>query len=195
MTELPFSISQMGWSAVDDEAETIQRAKHDPKAFATLYRLHYAPIAGYVYRRLGDAHLTEDLVAEVFIAAFRSIRRYRHRGLPFRSWLYRIATNVVNRWLRRNRHRTMESLGSEQTMAMRSDDQPPTGHIESERARRALWMISPKYQAVISLHYLESMSVEEVSVALGIRVGTVKSRLSRGRDALRKELSTREMVK
>lgn len=185
MTELPFSLSHATWTAIDDEADLIERAKRDPRAFAALYRCHYAPIAGYVYRRIGDVHTTEDLVAEVFMIACRSIRQFRYRGVPFRSWLYRIATHATTRWISKNRRRGFDSLDAiESEPAVVHEDRAEVG-----RARRAMWSLSPKHQAVLSLHYLEELSVEEVAVALGLRVGTVKSRLSRGREALRAKLS------
>lgn len=185
MTELPFSLSYARWTAVDDEADLIERAKRDPSAFAALYRRHYAPIAGYVYRRTGDVHTTEDLVAEVFMTACRSIRQFRCRGVPFRSWLYRIATHATTRWISQHRRRAFDSLETiEAEPAVVDDDR-----ADGDRARRAMWSLSPKHQAVLSLHYLEDLSVEDVAVALGLRIGTVKSRLSRGRTALRAKLS------
>jgi RNA polymerase sigma-70 factor (ECF subfamily) len=60
-----------------------------------------------------------------------------------------------------------------------------------EEAQAALLVLAPEHQAVVSLHYLESMSVDDVAVVLGCRVGTVKSRLSRARDAMRQELERR----
>ena len=81
MTEFPISAIEAGWPADDVERDLIEQARHDRDAFAQLYRRHYAPIAAYVHRRVGDAHTSEDLVAEVFIVAMKSIRHYRHRGL------------------------------------------------------------------------------------------------------------------
>ncbi len=71
----------------DDEAELIERARHDRDAFARLYRNHYAGVLGYLYRRTGDSHAAEDLVSEVFISAMQGLPRYQHRGTPFRYWL------------------------------------------------------------------------------------------------------------
>jgi RNA polymerase sigma factor (sigma-70 family) len=161
------------------EAALVSRAKRDPQAFAALYRQHYVAIAGYVLRRVGDQHLAEDLTADVFLAAVRSLSGYRHRGVPFRAWLYRIATHTVNRWARRNRfYQTLpQSLTYEESNA---DD--------SKAARLAMLSLSPKHQAILALHYLEGLSVEEVASVIGCRIGTVKSRLSRARVALRTQL-------
>jgi RNA polymerase sigma factor (sigma-70 family) len=174
---------------------------------------------------VGDTHAGEDLVAEVFIAAMRSIRRYQRRGLPFRSWLYRIATNAVNRWSRKQRraawlgliggwpiHRTdgrptncrdgwpihREAMGG--AMEPSSDHSEArdggihreggftTIESETEVARRAMLTLPPHHQAVLALHYFEGLPLEEVAAICGCRLGTVKSRLARGRQSLRAKL-------
>ena len=163
------------------EAALVSRAKRDPQAFAALYRQHYAAIAGYVFRRVGDQHTAEDLTADVFLEAVRSLSGYRHRGVPFRAWLYRIATHTVNRWARRHRKRFCQTL-PESLACVESDVADPTV------ARLAMLSLSPKHQAVLALHYLEGLSVEEVASVIGCRIGTVKSRLSRARVALREQL-------
>jgi RNA polymerase sigma-70 factor (ECF subfamily) len=176
-------------SDLDEERDLVERARHDRAAFAQLYRRYYDDVTSYVYRRLGDVHATEDVVAEVFLAVMQSLRRYQYRGIPLKAWLYRIATNSVNRWLRRNRRYV---LGNPAT----AQDGSEAVFVSRERAdvasaREAMLALSPKHQTVLSLHYFEGLSVEEVASVIGCRVGTVKSRLSRGRESLQRELLRR----
>ena len=171
---------------MDGEQSLIERARHDHRAFAVLYRRHYAAIAGYLYRRTGDVHATEDLVADVFVSALRAMPRYRPRGRPFRSWLYAIATNAANRWARHRRRRSHEPLG-DQVAVIAAEDRRDAGN----EAQQALLALSPKHQAVVTLHHVEGLSVEEVAAILGCRIGTVKSRLSRARAQLRARLEKR----
>ena len=173
---------------MDDERSLVERAKRDRKAFALLYRSHYRSIAGYIYRRVGDVHTTEDLVADVFTAAMQALPRYRHRGLPVRAWLFRIASNRVNRWVRRQRRRAMAPLTGDEAAC---EAQPADGPSRLDDARAALLTLPPKYQTALALHYLEGMPIAEVALATGCRVGTIKSRLARGRDALRRRLEQR----
>lgn len=188
--QMPISIAQAALSFDrHGEAELIERAKRDRAAFAVLYRRHYAMVAGYIFRRIGDSHVAEDLAADVFMAALRHLPRYRDRGAPLKAWLYRIATNIVNRWVRRQRRR-LESEARRASVAARSaQERPHSGEVDAGTARQALLALAPKYQTVLSLHYLEGLSLEEIAVAVGCRPGTVKSRLSRGRDALRLRLA------
>ncbi len=164
------------------ESTLVRMSPSEPSAFAALYRRHYPAIRRYLSRRLGDSHLVEDAVSETFVSALKQIHRYEDRGIPFRSWLYRIATGEANRQHKRAARIAMASLEHDPETVL--EEQQP--HVEL--ARVALLRVSPRYQAVLALHYLEEMSVEETAQALGCRVGTVKSRLARGREALRLQL-------
>ena len=181
--ELQLRLNAAGVGVEIDEPLLIEQARRDREAFAILYRRHYSIVAGYIYRRVGDRHLTEDLVADVFLAALKYLPKYRQRGVPMRAWLYRIACNLVNRWVRRQRKQIAKSLDDLECKVAAQ-----TTEHDTEFARLAMLSLSPKFQSVLSLHYLEGMSVEEVASTIGCRVGTVKSRLSRGRDALRAKL-------
>jgi RNA polymerase sigma-70 factor, ECF subfamily len=170
---------------IEDERQLVQRAKRDLAALAILYRSHYAAIYNHILRRVGSQHEADDLVAEVFLAMVRYLPRFRWSGAPFRSWLYRLATNQVNRWARRRRrlaHKQLSQMPIEETD---STDQQGEPVWDLEQAQLALLALAPRYQTVLSLHYLEDMPLTEVAMVLGCRLGTVKSRLSRGREALR----------
>ncbi len=183
------SADQDAWA--DDERALVERARHDRHAFALLYHRHYRLLATHVYRRTGDVHATEDLVSDVFLTALRTLPHYRYRGVPLRFWLLRIATNTVNRWARRQRRRWWRSLPTEQLDHAAPLASSTPSPVDAEHAQRALLSIAPKYQAVLSLHYLAGLPVKDVAVVLGCREGTVKSRLARARDALRAQLSQR----
>ena len=189
--QLPLTACQAERAPVNEEADLVERAKRDRQAFAALYGRYYPMLSDYVFRRTGHVHATEDLVSEVFLVVLRTLPRYRYRGVPVRFWMFRIATNAVNRWARRERRHAAMSLSAEQLPDAGSPRRSTDGEVDPERARRALLSLSPKHQAVLSLHYFEGLAVKEVAAVIGCRVGTVKSRLARGRDALRQELNGR----
>lgn len=170
------------------EQRLVEAAKADRGAFAVLYRAHYAGVVGYLYRRTGDTHVAEDLAAETFLAAFRAIRRYQSKGVPLRIWLLRIATNQANRWAR-NRGRLKLRPAEGEVLEIPAPAAAPEPGLED--AQRALLNLAPEHQDVISLHYIEGLSLEEVAAVVGCKVGTVKSRLFRGRVAMRRELERR----
>ena len=175
----------------DDERRLVEQARRDSRAFSALYRRHYLALCTYVFRRTGDQDVTEDLVSDVFLTALRTLPRYRYRGIPVRYWLLRIATNAVNRWARRQRRQATVKLEVEQVVDSTGTAGSAHGEAERERAKLALLALAPRYQSVLALHYLEGLAVKEVAAVLGCRVGTVKSRLARARDALRDRLDRR----
>lgn len=168
----------------DPDINLALRARDDPSAFTPLYRRHYTLIVGYLFRRLGDAHVAEDLAADTFIAALDGLHRYKPTGAPFRSWLLGIATRLANNHVRtaaRRRQRRLPAID-------RWHHDHADGLADRELARRAMLALSPNHQAVLCLHHVEGLSVQETAVVLGCRAGTVKSRLSRAREALRQGL-------
>lgn len=171
-----------------NEVELIELAKKDRDAFALLYRTHYHAVGQYIFRRLGDAHVTEDLVAEVFLSALKALPRFKHRGISIRTWFYKIATNQINRWIRKNKRHLTVSL---QDMADITDSSSisMSPSFESTRQVRCVMLALPiKYQTVLSLHYLEGLCLKDIACIAGCRLGTVKSRLSRGRSIFRDKL-------
>ena len=90
---------------VDEEA-IIARARHDPAAFAPLYRHYVRPIYAFCHQRLGDRELAEDATSQVFVNAFAALPRYQSGS--FRAWLYAIARNVVTDMRRRHPNAWLE---------------------------------------------------------------------------------------
>lgn len=185
MTTLAQSTSADELKAPDRGAEAFAAAGGDARVFAAVYRLHYPEVHGYLRRRTGDQHLAEDLAADTFVAAWKSAHRFTARGVPVRAWLMRIATNQANRWARRQKRR-----GLWLWLTARSEvvSDPAPGDGESAQVHRALMDLSPEQQAVLCLHHVEGLSVEEAALVLGIAEGTVKSRLHRAREAFRSRL-------
>lgn len=159
------------------DRELLARAGRCPEAFAELYRRHYGTIGTYLLRRTGDRAATEDLLGEVFLAALRGVRRFRWRGIGFDHWLYRVATRAANRWAKRHRFAPLD--------AARDVADRPRARDEADEVTAMLLALPPRLQSVLSLHYLEGLGVDEVARVLGVRPGTVKSRLARAREALR----------
>jgi RNA polymerase sigma-70 factor (ECF subfamily) len=169
------------------EAELIEAAKHEPDALSALYRLHHGAVSRYVMRRVGQANTAEDLVADVFLQMVRYLPKYRVGTTPFRAWLYRLATNRVNRWARWQRRRAWQVLHD-----IAQHDPAERRHDEAEHVRASLLTLPLHFQSVVALHYLEELSIAEIGQVLGCAEGTVKSRLARGRELLRSILTERD---
>ena len=170
-----------------DDRELVAKARTDRSAFGQLYELHYDAVAGYVYRRTGRRDATEDLVSQTFLLALKHLARYRDHGLPFRYWLWRIATNEVNNWSRRQRKSFQRLEQHHDTTDDRAEGVRDA--VELDQMRKILGNLPPKFQAVLALYYLEDLGVAEIAMVLGCRAGTVKSRLARAREALRAQFA------
>jgi RNA polymerase sigma-70 factor (ECF subfamily) len=175
--------------AVEDERRLVEEAQRDPAAVTRLYRMHASAIHGYVLRRVGNSHDADDVTAEVFLSMVRALPRFRWRGVPFRAWLYRLATNEVNRWVKGRRRAAIRQVNDQTFDRAAVDDTEADADVEY--IQTALLSLPPRWQSALSLYYLEDMSVSEIAQVLGCREGTVKSRLSRGRESLRKLLERR----
>ncbi|MEM7307308.1 MAG: RNA polymerase sigma factor [Planctomycetota bacterium] len=171
------------------ERELVERARRDPRAFDELYRATYPSVAGHVFRRTGDAAATEEIVSDVYLLALTRLSTFRWKGISFRFWLLRIATRAAGRWVRTRRRREGLVEPSADPAAAAAPAAPAAAEDETERALRALQTLPAPYQDALSLHYLEGLAVRDVAAVLGCREGTVKSRLARGREELRRRLA------
>ncbi|MGI5268100.1 RNA polymerase sigma factor [Nonomuraea sp. CA-218870] len=174
-----------------DDAEIIARSREDPEGFAVLFTRHAPALKRYAVRRLG-AEAAEDVVAETFVAAFRQRARYDLTRPDARPWLYGIATNLIGR------HRRSE-VALYQVLARTGVDpvtEPFTDGVESRvdasGARAALAgalaRLPAGHRDVLLLVTWGGLSYWEAAAALGVPVGTVRSRMNRAREKLRRSL-------
>jgi RNA polymerase sigma-70 factor (ECF subfamily) len=150
-------------------------------------RDHSARVYRLAYRLTGDHHDAEDLTQEVFVRVFRSLATYTPG--TFEGWMHRITTNLFLDQVRRRKRVRFDALAPEVTE--RLPDLGPGPEREFERSnldtdvRAALAALSPQFRAVVVLADVEGLSYEEVGRTLGIKLGTVRSRLHRARAQLR----------
>jgi RNA polymerase sigma-70 factor (ECF subfamily) len=171
-------------SDVDDA--TLERAQRgDPVAFRVLVVCHQPAVFAYLWRMLGgDRAAVEDLVQETFVRVHRGLPRFARGGpATLRTWILTIATRVALNELRRRRPRT-EPIDAR----ARAVEEPRTDATLALIVRDALDQMTPDHRAVLVLREYHDLDYAEIASVLGIDVGTVRSRLSRARAALRAEL-------
>ena len=155
-----------------------------------------APYAGMVYRHclhmLKNTHEAEDAAQESMLRAFRAYPSFREKGVA--SWLYAIAHNTCLDILKSARYRReMMTLDDPENTFQQADDAPtPEAAYVQKAENEQLWelvmQLSEEAQSILSLYYGEQMTYEQIAAATGTRVGTVKSRLSRAKEALARKL-------
>jgi RNA polymerase sigma-70 factor (ECF subfamily) len=167
----------------DEDQAMATAAVQDTEAAGRLYDKYYREILGYIYHCTLDRTATEDLTSNVFLAAFGHLGRYRWRQIPFRAWLYRIATNEVRMHYRRQKRARIVSLGPEHEAL--AAPAPPSGKApaaaeEYRLVYKALLQLRLKYRTAIILRYFEDKTIAEIASITGKKDGTIKSQLHRG---------------
>jgi len=202
-------LEQVAPAAVADvrpqaESQFIERLKRgDAAAFETLVNERSGEIFGLLYRLTENAEEARDLTQETFLRAFQSIVHFRGES-DLRTWIYRIAINQARnrwRWWRRRRREATVSidapeigggrLGLVATLKSNTVRDPEQDALLSERERalkKALGSLRRVYREAVILRDIEGFAYEEIATTLDISVGTVKSRLARGRQELRRKL-------
>jgi len=202
-------LEQVASAAVADarpqaEAQFIERLKRgDAAAFETLVHERSGEIYGLLYRMTENAEEARDLTQETFLRAFQSVAHFRGES-DLRTWIYRIAINQARnrwRWWRRRRRDATVSidapeigggrLGLMATLKSNTIRDPEQDTLANERERalkKALSSLRRVYREAVILRDIEGFAYEEIAATLEISVGTVKSRLARGRQELRRKL-------
>lgn len=185
------------------EDQFLERLRHgEAAAFEQLVSERTPDIYALLYRLTSDAEEARDLTQETFLRAYQAISKFRGDA-DLKTWLYRIAINQARnrwRWWRRRRRDVTVSLDAplgetEQTVAMRLEDtnaadpeRDALAHERENQLRGALQELRGAYREAVILRDVEGLSYEEIAVTLQINIGTVKSRLARGRLELRHKL-------
>lgn len=181
-----------------EEQEIVEECRSNPSAFGKVFDYWYKPVFGYIIRRVGDYDVSRDIAAETFLKAHLNIANFRWKGIGLSSWIYRIATNEINLYYRKNKYKpqSLQQLLEDPQIEkmLRAEEMDEKEIMENElkahdlynKVRSKLPQLDIKYQEVISLRYFEQKTNKEVSEILNKNEGTVKSLLSRGLEKLRK---------
>jgi RNA polymerase sigma-70 factor, ECF subfamily len=178
-------------SAVCDlagERLLIEAAQQDPSRFAELYERNFYRVYAFVSRRVHDRDEAEDVTAEVFHEALRTLGRFQWRGVPFAAWLLRIAANTLSdRWRRAAKNGDAEAL---------EDAEPEIG-VQAEAERNALLYqlvdrLPPEQRLVVLRRFVDQKSVREISLELGRSEGAVKQLQFRALQTLRSQVRSRQ---
>jgi RNA polymerase sigma-70 factor (ECF subfamily) len=156
----------------------------DQSAFEALVVRHQRRVYNLAYRMMGRTEEAKDATQEAFISCYRNVHRFRGEA-AFSTWLYRITVNACHDLLRKRVPEPVDPL-------QRLEPLPAPDHAEQAAAaldvQRALLAVPPEFRAVLVMHDVQDLPYDEIARALEVPVGTVKSRLHRGRIALGRAL-------
>lgn len=189
------------FSSNEEDALVTALCQGAGEAYEILIQRYQTPVYNLVWRLVNDRSDAADIVQEVFLKVFRNIGSFRGNS-SLKTWIYRIAVNEAynhRRWF--SRHQRQEvSLGQDEGLPSFADTVADPARTPFDQAadhetralvEKALEKLNPKFRAAVVLRDIEELSYEEIAAVLEISLGTVKSRIVRGREALRKNLEGR----
>lgn len=173
--------------------------KGDERAFEEIVKRYENAAFGLAYRMCRDRHLAGDVAQEIFLQIYRKLGRF-DLARPFTPWFFKVATNTAINTLKLRRNRKTRALsemadpeGRDPSELAVAEGPTAAEQASAREGRERLWSLiaglPEKYSAIVSLRYLQEMSVDEIAAALAMPAGTVKVRLFRARDLLRRRLS------
>jgi RNA polymerase sigma-70 factor (ECF subfamily) len=164
-----------------------------PPTWEEIVQQHSARVYRLAYRLTGNPHDAEDLTHDVFIRVFRSLNSYTPG--TFEGWLHRITTNVFLDKMRRKQRIRFDALPEDAAGRMASREPGPAQTFDDthfdDDVQKALDALPPDFRAAVVLCDIEGLSYEEIAATLGVKLGTVRSRIHRGRAQLREALAHR----
>jgi RNA polymerase sigma-70 factor, ECF subfamily len=183
-----------------DDAELLQRLREQSsQAFEQLVDIYQGPVFGFIYRLLEDPSEAPDVTQEVFLKVFRKLSEFRGE-CSLKTWIYRIAIHEASnrrRWFFRHRHREKPMVAEGDEDGAQWDQLVDEGDTPYEALRRreqielitqAIRGMDERLRVALVLRHIEGLSYNEIAETLQISLGTVKSRILRGREALRARL-------
>ena len=178
------------YDELDREALRVLQAQSGSRqALDELFQGIQSSLFRYIVSLVNEQQLAEDILQEVFIRIYRKLKWLREPR-AFKAWSYQIATREAFRYLKRQKRPLKEISEEENSVPIEA----PTSEFSRELIESIPTMVaqlSPASRAVITLYYLNELSLVETAAVLSVPVGTVKSRLSYGLNALRKQIDNR----
>ncbi|HWG03124.1 MAG TPA: RNA polymerase sigma factor SigE [Trebonia sp.] len=176
-----------------DQEQPQDESQWELPSWEEIVRAHSARVYRLAYRLTGNQHDAEDLTQEVFVRVFRSLSSYTPG--TFEGWLHRITTNLFLDGARRKQRIRFEGLADDVAQRLPGSELSPAQawderHLDSD-VQAALRALPPDYRAAVVLCDIEGFSYEEIAATLGVKLGTVRSRIHRGRAQLRAALAHR----
>jgi RNA polymerase sigma-70 factor, ECF subfamily len=173
------------------EYAILERSRRDPRAFGELYEKYFDRIFSFIYRQTDDEDLAADLCSQTFLNALRNVGRYEFRGYPFSAWLYKIASNEINKHYRKQKTEKVFSI--EEIRIRELIDQAQVEWDEEVIARLMNYLkeLPTEMLEVLELRFYEDKDFREIAFILDITESGAKMRTYRALDRLRRNFNLR----
>ena len=171
---------------LQEELVIIQEAKENPERFGPLYQKYHEQIFRYIYQRMDDEHLAFDVTSQVFVKALKNLHKYEYRGVPFSSWLYRIAKSELYQAFRDRKGRRTVNVESMHLFEMVEEFEEDDSAANKKKLLQCLTLLKDGDLQLIELRYFEKRSYREIGEILEITENNAKVRTFRALERLKK---------
>lgn len=169
-----------------DESALIERAKQDSRAFGQLYEFYFDRIFNYLLRQTGDEDVAGDLCSQTFVNALNNIPRYEVRGIPFSAWLYKIASNEINKYYRKNKSQNVFSIEELRVKELIERAEEPWNEDLIQQLLQFMKDLPTDMLQVLELRFFEDKDFREIAYILDMTESGAKMRTYRALDKLRR---------
>lgn len=168
------------------EWKEVQAAQADMSQFAVLYERYYEAIFRYLYKRCQDEELAADLTSDTFLKAIKNLAAYTFKGLPFSSWLYRIAYTELAQYYRKNKKMRVVTIEDEGLGGIVEESEWQKQELSLEALKRVLNRLEPDELILIELRYFDKMPYKQIAEILAITENNAKVKTYRIIEKLKK---------
>lgn len=183
---------------IRQENDIIERSRRDTRAFGQLYERYFDRIYYFALRQTGDEDVAGDLASQTFVNALHHLPRYQFRGLPFSAWLYKIATNEINKYYRKRKGKKVFSIEEARVKELVEQTRSGPEGWDEELIHRLLAYLKDlptDMLQVLELRFFEDKDFREIAFILDITESGAKMRTYRALDLLRKNFNIKMKYK
>lgn len=171
------------------EHEWVEAAKKDPAKFAVLYNKYHEQIFRFIFQRLDDKELAFDATSQVFLKALTNLPRYEYRGVPFASWLYRIAKSEINQLFRQEKAQRTVNVESVHLYDMIDEMEEDRLEMYHDKLAEVITGLEEDDLQLIEMRYFEKRPFKEIGEILEITENNAKVKVYRILEKLKKTLT------
>lgn len=175
---------------IEEESKIIELSKKDASHFKLIYDKYFGQIMQYVYNRMDDKEMAADITQQVFLKALKNLANYESKGLPFSSWLYRIASNELNGVFRSNAKLKTINLSDGIVATLKEEIQDDNLVEKLSKLKKIIKLLKESDYRLIELRFFEGRPFKEISEILEITENNAKVKTYRALDKLKEMLVT-----
>lgn len=170
---------------LEEELEWIRRAKQDPEQFGFLYKKYHEQIFRYIYQRMDDEEQAADVTSQVFLKAIKNLPKYEYRGVPFGSWLYRIAKSELYQSFRDRKITRTVNVETIQLCEMAAEMDEDESALKRQKLFACLGKLRESDLQLIEMRFFEHRSFKEIGEILEITENNAKVKTFRALEKMK----------